>query len=230
MSISYGQATERLLSGNTLTWLPSGSARAGSITLSHPSQRRLFEFLLNALPGAVSEGSETLFDGLISAWKSESVDATDPESTETDQTSQTLSGPWRLFRIETHNFGGLNTYNGPSFVLEIGGENWCLEGSNGSGKTLLASAIIWTLTGYSLREHDGVAIETGERTPVYNDAGSKIGSWPSLATYPKDVNRLIDTVTVKASLVFSNSSGGPSPCSTHSRLPPRYRCRSPTGN
>ena len=207
MSISYRQATERLLSGDALTWLSSGSARAGSITLSQPSQRYLFEFLLNAPPGAVSEGSETLFDGLISAWKSESVDTTDLARTETGETAQTLSGPWRLDRIETHNFGGLNTYNGPSFVLEIGGENWCLEGSNGSGKTLLASAIIWTLTGYRVREHDGIAEESGERTPVYNDVGIKIGAWPSLATYPKDVNCLNDTVTVKTSLVFSNPSG-----------------------
>ena len=161
MSISYGQATERLLSGNTLTWSPSGTARAGSITLSEPSQRRLLEFLLNAESGAVSEGSDTLFDGLISAWKNESADPIRPTSADSDHASQMLTRPWRLHRIETQNFGGLNTYNGPSFVLDIGGENWCLEGSNGSGKTLLASAIIWTLTGYRLREHDGVAIETG---------------------------------------------------------------------
>ena len=207
MSISYGQATERLLSGNTLTWSSSGSARAGSITLSEPNQRRLLEFLLNAEPGAVSEGSDTLFDGLIRAWKNESADPIDPTSADSDHASQMRTGPWRLHRIETQNFGGLNTYNGPSFVLDIGGENWCLEGSNGSGKTLLASAIIWTLTGYRLLEHDGVVIESGERTPVYNDAGSKIGSWPSLATYPKDVDRLNDTVTVTTSLVFSNPAG-----------------------
>ena len=97
--------------------------------------------------------------------------------------------------------------HGPPFALEIGGENWSLEGSNGSGKTLLASAIIWTLTGYRLREQDGIAIETGERTPVYNDAGRKIGSWPPLATYPKNANHLNDTVSVSVSLVFSNPSG-----------------------
>ena len=204
MSISYGQATERLLSGNTLSWSPSGSARAGSITLSEPRQRRLFQFLLDAERSDVAEGSDTLFDGLISAWANDSTDST---SASTDHPSQTLTGPWRLHRIETCNFGGLNTYKGPPFVLEIGGENWCLEGSNGSGKTLLASAIIWTLTGYRLREHDGVAMETGERTPVHNDAGRKIGSWPPLATYPKNANHLNDNVTVSVSLVFSNPSG-----------------------
>ena len=46
MSISFGQAIERLLSGGKLSWLASGAARAGSITLAEPGQRRLFSYLL----------------------------------------------------------------------------------------------------------------------------------------------------------------------------------------
>ena len=116
-------------------------------------------------------------------------------------------GPWRLHGIETTNFGGLNTYGGPVFALELGGEDWCLEGSNGSGKTLLASAIIWTLTGYRLREHDGLDLQSGVRKPVYDDAGRKIGTWPPLATYPESVQELKDTSTVNVKLVFSGPLG-----------------------
>ena len=102
---------------------------------------------------------------MIAAWKDEDSDPT-PDVSEFDPGAS--DGPWRFHRIETTNFGGLNTYGGPIFALEIGGANWCLEGSNGSGKTLLASAIIWALTGYRLREHDGLELQGGVREPVYN--------------------------------------------------------------
>ena len=91
--------------------------------------------------------------------------------------------------------------------MELGGENWCLEGSNGSGKTLLANAIIWTLTGYRVRENDGLDLDSGARTPVYDDSGKKIGAWPPLVTYPVSVECLKGTAKVNVDLVFLNSSG-----------------------
>ena len=204
MSISFGQAIERLLSGGKLSWLASGAARAGSITLAEPGQRRLFSYLLGADPQHVAEGSDNLFDGLTTTWRDEDSDPI-PNVSETGPDAN--DGPWRLHGIETTNFGGLNTYGGPVFALELGGEDWCLEGSNGSGKTLLASAIIWTLTGYRLREHDGLDLESGVRKPVYDDAGRKIGTWPPLATYPESVKELKDTSTVNVKLVFSGPLG-----------------------
>ena len=204
MSISFGQATERLLSGSELSWPASGEAHGGSITLSTPGQRRLFSYLLGADSGDVAEGKETLFGGVIAAWKDEDSDPA-PEASETDAGAS--SGPWRLHRIETTNFGGLNTYAGPVFVLEIGGENWCLEGSNGSGKTMLASAIIWALTGYRLREHDGLDLTGGVREPVYNTAGGKIGAWPPLVTYPESAANLAEMAIVEVKLVFADLSG-----------------------
>ena len=204
MSISFSQATERLLSGTELSWSGSGAVRAGSITLREAGQRRLFDYLLDADPEEVAEGADTLSGGMITAWKDEDSDPT-PDASEAD--SGASDSPWRLHRIETTNFGGLNTYGGPTFALEIGGENWCLEGSNGSGKTLLASAIIWALTGYRLREHDGLDLEGGVREPVYNDGGKTIGDWPPLATYPESAKALKDTATVEVKLVFAGPSG-----------------------
>ena len=131
----------------------------------------------------------------------------DPTPEVSDIGADARSGPWRLHRVETTNFGGLNTYNGPAFTLEIEGENWCLEGSNGSGKTMLVSAIIWALTGYRLREHDGLDSKGGVREPVYIKAGRKIGAWPPLVTYPESADKLADTATAKVTLVFADSSG-----------------------
>ena len=203
MSISFGQSTKHLLSGFELSWPASGAAHGGSITLLTPGQGRLFSYLLGANSGDVVEGRDILFDGMIAAWKDEESDPT-PEVSEIGADAR--SGPWRLHRIETTNFGGLNTYNGPTFTLEIGGENWCLEGSNGSGKTMLASAIIWAITGYRLREHDGLDFKGGVREPVYNKAGRKIGSWPPLVTYPESADKLADTATVEVKLIFADSS------------------------
>ena len=204
ISISFGQATESLLSGSELPWSASGVARAGSITLERPGQRRLFNYLLGADPGVVAEGADTLFSGMITAWKDEDSDPT-PDVSEFDPGAS--DGPWCLHRIETTNFGGLNTYGGPIFALEIGGANWCLEGSNGSGKTLLASAIIWALTGYRLREHAGLDLQGGVREPVYNNAGKTIGNWPPLVTYPESAKDLKDAATAQVKLVFTGPSG-----------------------
>ena len=168
MSISFGQATESLISGSKLSWLASGAAPAGSITLVEPGHRRLFKYLLGADTRAVAEGANTLFDGLIATWRDED---SDPTLDVSDSDPGANDGPWRLHRIETTNFGGLNTYGGPIFGLELGGEDWCLEGSNGSGKTLLASAIIWALTGYRLREHDGLDLQGGVRDACLQQRG-----------------------------------------------------------
>ena len=204
MAISFGQSTHLLLSGKKLSWSASGGARAGSITLAKPGQRRLFNYLLGVNSQEVVEGSDKLFDGLITAWRDKDSDPT-PDVAITG--SDTNEGPWYLHKIEMTNFGGLNTYGGPTFCMVLGGENWCLEGSNGSGKTLLANAIIWTLTGYRVRENDGLDSDSGVRTPVYDDSGRKIGAWPPLATYPVSVEHLKGTAKVNVDLVFRSSSG-----------------------
>ncbi|MGO7536812.1 ATP-binding protein, partial [Rhizobium leguminosarum] len=59
----------------------------------------------------------------------------------------------RLVRVEAHRFAGLHAYGRPSapptsFVFEPAKPVTLIEGVNGSGKTSIANAIIWCLTGH----------------------------------------------------------------------------------
>jgi len=112
---------------------------------------------------------------------------------------------WRLDRIEASGFGGLTLFGGPQFDLRVDSENWCLEGQNGSGKTSLANAILWALTGKRIREQDGPVELQCARMPVSNDEGGKIGEWPFLASYPSSAADLVKSVEVWVRLTFKNS-------------------------
>ena len=86
-------------------------------------------------------------------------------------------------------------------------ENWCLEGQNGSGKTSLMSAIIWTLTGKRIREQEGLSDDDGRRAPVFDDKGAEIGKWPPLAAYPANREELKSDVSVWTRLTFKDHKG-----------------------
>jgi hypothetical protein len=91
--------------------------------------------------------------------------------------------------------------------MRVDGKNWCLNGQNGSGKTSLASAILWAMTGKRIREQDGPIDEHGERAAVTNETGKKIGDWPSFASYPAIIYDLIKPVEVWVRLTFENKQG-----------------------
>ncbi len=204
MVLSFYEAKQQLLSGLPLTWDKFGDHKAGSVHLASASARRLFRFLLTCDQSKVADAHESLFDGLVAAWEHETIDP----ATETEQSgTATNVGPWRLTRIETSGFGGLNQIGGPSFSVPFDGENWCLEGQNGSGKTSLTSAIIWAMTGYRCRDQDGLYLETGVRSPVENDAGSTIGSWPSFVSYPNSAMALAGTAETWVRLTFHDLTG-----------------------
>ena len=62
----------------------------------------------------------------------------------------------RLVKVEAHRFAGLHAYGRPSappasFVFEPCKPVTLLEGVNGSGKTSIANAITWCLTGHLIR-------------------------------------------------------------------------------
>jgi hypothetical protein len=204
MALSFGDAKTQLLSGKPLPWTKYKDLLSGSIVLAKPEQRRLLEFLLSKDPTDVANGSENLFDGILKAWKN---DGYDPAANAAIQVPQANPQSWRLERIETSGFGGLNSHGGKNFDLYIGGGNWCLEGQNGSGKTSLVSAILWTLTGKRIREHDGPVDERADREAVVDDQGKTIGSWPPIAAYPATPAGLSNSVEVWARLTFKAENG-----------------------
>jgi AAA domain len=184
MGISLAEATGLLLLGKKVTWNKFKNHRAGSIVLDKPEQRRLLEFLLGADSNHVASGDESLFADLVAAWENGDYD---PAKATAEAVSKDSSQSWRLDRIEAFNFGGLTIFGGKPFDLYVGGNNWCLEGQNGSGKTSLVSAILWALTGKRIREHEGPVNERGARENVESDDGTKVGDWPPLAAYPTTI-------------------------------------------
>ncbi len=204
MSITLAGAAAALLSGKALRWSGFGGQDNGSITLATAGQRRIFEFLLRQSAAQVAAGSEALISGLIAAWKNE---GRDPAQDAAVTSTATFTGSWRLYRVQAFGFGGLNQFGGDEFDLGVGGYNWCLEGQNGSGKTALINSVLWALTGQRVREHVGPVIDRGERSPVFDDQGAPIGTWPALAAYPASRGDLAAEPEVWVLLTFVNGDG-----------------------
>lgn len=204
MGISLSEATALLLTGKPLAWKKYKDHKSGSIILDKAEQRRLLEFLLARDSADVAQGSEALFEGIVKAWENKGHD---PATGKAQASAEISSQSWRLERVEAFGFGGLTIFGGKIFDLFVGGTNWCLEGQNGSGKTSLASAILWALTGKRIREHEGPIDERGEREPVENDEGKTIGKWPPLAAYPTTVSELGHSAEVWVRLTFKAQDG-----------------------
>ncbi|RWX36916.1 ATP-binding protein [Rhizobium leguminosarum] len=204
MAVSLSEATNRLLSGEPLSWKSFGEIKAGQIQLSTPAARRLFHFLLSSDKAKVATGSEDLFERLVAAWNNSSFD---PASQQSSATPAEGRARWRLARVEAGGFGGLNLLDGPPFMLAANRENWCLEGQNGSGKTSIASAIIWALTGYRCRDQDGLVKDDGRRIPVFNDSGVQIGDWPPTVAFPPNALKLAGTAEAWVRLSFQDDDG-----------------------
>ncbi len=204
MRLSLNEATRLLLSGKQLAWSKYGTHKNGSIALDKPEQRRLLEFLLDADSSKVAEGSETLFEGLLDAWQNDDYD---PGIEKSEEDGEHGTQSWLLDRVEASGFGGLTVFDGQPFDFYIGGSNWCLEGQNGSGKTSLASAILWALTGKYSRGHDGPMDVPDHREDVKDNDGKKIGTWPPLAAYPTQVSDLARKAEVWVRLTFKAQNG-----------------------
>lgn len=204
MSITLIEAVTALRNGEILKWERSGPCKAGQILLATAQARKLFEHLISIDSQQIAATDENLFPDIVKAWEDNEADP-DGEDNEADPAG--AAGPWRLSSIEASGFGGLNTPDGPMFELDVGGENWCLEGYNGSGKTSLSSLILWTMTGYRNREQDGPCRDNGRREPVTNTSGKKIGTWPPLITYPATIDGLNEVAVVESTLTFVDPNG-----------------------
>jgi hypothetical protein len=164
----------------------------------------LLAYLLKQNPSRVVDGNEELFPGLIASWSDQD---SDPAAVATEKQPISGSGVWRLRRVEASGFGGLTLFGAGIFDLWIDEKNWCIEGQNGSGKTSLASSIMWALTGKRIREQDGPIDEEGVRLPVTNSEGANIGGWPSFVSYPENSQALKNDAEAWVRLTFSNETG-----------------------
>ena len=158
MAISFDETIRKLLTGVIVSWPAYEDRKGGGITLNTAGKRRLFEFLLSADAASVAEGNEKLFPGLIAAWKNDSLD---PATMQVPSATSGAATPFRLTEVRALGFGGLNFDTKTEFVFDVGGESWCLEGQNGYGKTSLASAILWAITGRRIRENAGPMVDDG---------------------------------------------------------------------
>ena len=193
---------EQLLAkGLEVSW-QDGTSRK-SIHLDSARARRLVVFLLNS---KVREGNRlpvSFIDGMAAAYGAQE----DPATSSAGSSSIAVTpGPWRLSRIETEGFGGLNYWRGPPFICDIDGQSLQLDGANGSGKTSLVGAIAWALTGDRPRDVT-LQIASHELSKVFDPTGKLIGNWPSLATYPDDATALSTPPEVRVKLTFRNDTG-----------------------
>lgn len=190
-----------LLSGSRLDWTETG--KAASIQLASAEERRLLSYLLGSrvrnpkgLPADFISGLKDAFDG----------DDDPAASTPRASATPTVAVSWRLARIETEGFGGINTWKGTPFAYDFDCESILIEGPNGSGKSSLVAAIVWCLTGQRPRD-GGSAQGPHEAAPVFTPSGTTAGSWPPIACYPPDLKSLSGTPSVWVKLTFRNGVG-----------------------
>lgn len=190
-----------LIKGSELTWKDGGSRK--SIHLESAQARRLFAFTLDSKVRDAKGLPESFIAGLAAAYVADDDPAT---ALALSPSNATTSGPWRLARIESEGFGGLNNWQGPTFVGNLDGQSLLLDGANGSGKTSFVGAIAWALTGD--RPRDATAAVSGhELSKVFDPAGKTVGNWPSLATYPDNTAALNTSPEVRVKLTFLNDAG-----------------------
>jgi len=191
----------QLLNGEIVSWKDVSNADC-SIVLGDATKRRLFAFILSSGVREPTGLSNHFTDGLSAAFASED----DPAAgAPVPPTAAIHSGPWRLDTIETEGFGGLNTWRGPAFRLNMDCESLLIEGPNGSGKSSLVGAILWALLGERPRDQaEGAAHEP---KPVYQINDEVVGQWPPIACYPPTAGDLGSQPSVRVELTFRNQTG-----------------------
>ena len=85
---------------------------------------------------------------------------------------------WRVKKIETKGFGGLNAVFDDVFEFDAACQDFCIEGQNGSGKSSLTNAVLFAMTGKLHRDQYGIWSDPGRSEPVVSDKGIKLGDWP----------------------------------------------------
>ena len=202
---------DALLTGSAVN---IGSGDGSSIVLGAPRDRRLAEVVFGRLRSSTVDDlvSDTGFFDALEATFRESADTIGPDSTARFEADEARAEPdppsWRLKKVETRGFGGLNAALGDVFEFDATGRDSCIEGQNGSGKSSLANAALFAMTGKVHRDQYGIWDNAKRLEPVMSDDGTKLGDWPPIAAYPGKWGSDRPPVDVSVTLTFGNESDG----------------------
>ena len=200
---------EALLTGSAIS-IDLGAG--GSIELGAPHGRRLVEVVFDRLRSSTVDDlvkDTGFFDALEAAFR-ESADEMGPESVERCEAEEAKAEEdprsWRLKKVETRGFGGLNAVPSDVFEFDATNRDSCVEGQNGSGKSSLANAVLFAMTGKVHRDQYGIWDNPKRLEPVISDDGTKLGDWPPIAVYPGSWGSDLPPVDVSVTLTFGNES------------------------
>ena len=200
------EVEEALLTGSAII-IDSGAG--GSIELGASHGRRLVKVVFDRLQSSTVDDlvKDTGFFGALEAAFRESTDEMGPESVERYEAEEDPRS-WRLKKVETRGFGGLNAVPGDIFEFDATGRDSCIEGQNGSGKSSLANAVLFAMTGRVHRDQFGIWDNPARVEPVMSDEGKRLGDWPPIAAYPSSWGSDRPPVDVLVTLKFGNESDG----------------------
>ena len=182
----------------------------GPINLGGPKGKQLAKVVFDHLrSSSVNDlaNNTVFFDALETAF-CEEPDEIEADIETSEQTGEanavSESRNWRLKKIETKGFGGLNAKVDDVFEFDAAGQDYCVEGQNGSGKSSLANAVLFALTGKVHRDQYGIWSDPGRCERVISDDGTTLGQWPPVATYPSNWESDHPHVKISVRLTFGN--------------------------
>ena len=184
--------------------------KKSSIVLSEPGSQRLAKVVFDRVRSSNVDDlarSENFFRTLESVFCEDS-NKSQPNSEIEEEIGKAEEKPgkrnWRLKKIETKGFGGLNATHEDLFEFDISCQDYCIEGQNGSGKSSLTNAVLFAMTGKIHRDQLGICSEPGRSENVLSEDGGKLGNWPPFAVYPRNWPHSNSPADISVTLTFGN--------------------------
>ena len=202
---------EALLRGRPID-IDSGAG--GSIELNPSHGRQLVKVVLDRLQSSTVDDlvkDAEFFEALEAAFRTNTDEVSskpDQKYTPTEVRGKADLQSWRLQKVETRGFGGLNAVPGDIFEFDAKSRDSCIEGQNGCGKSSLANAVLFAMTGKIHRDQYGIWDDPKQLEPVISDEGEKLGEWPPIAIYPNSWGSGRPPVDVSVTLKFRNGNDG----------------------